>query len=85
MSARTCGCDDEAGWVAEGCRGGCTTLPPVSAGRAEFLGWQQGVDEIPGCALYNVVGGPHHGDTVVAETLRAWGIVVPPTPEEAYE
>ncbi len=47
---------------------------------ATFLGWQPGFEELPPVALYNIVGGEHHGDTVSMEGLRTYGIAVPPTP-----
>ena len=43
---------------------------------AIFKGWQDDIKGRPPMALYNIVGGPRHGSTVSARTLKEEGIVV---------
>lgn len=47
---------------------------------ATFLGWQEGLEDVPDIALYNLEGGPRHGSTVSAQTLESMGIPIPETP-----
>ena len=53
---------------------------------ATFIGWQEGVDDIPAFPLFNVVWPGHEmdGSTVDTATLTQLGIEIPAvTPKEA--